>query len=516
MDKCLYRMSNNETDRSIHPLCTVSLQLLLCFISAMTITQCLIAQKLVTPGYLFNSDPTCREIDGSFYLFTTQDPFTTQLETGNKFYKGMYAFRALSTTDFDNWTDHGSILTSRSVSWNAGFALWDGDAGIPANGKYFAYAPFRMNSSHEENYGRFDAGVFVADRAVGPYRDVLGGPMKNVDGSPLEALSTTVVNADDGSRYLIWGSGDTDKHEAMLARLEPDMAHLAEKPHKLAVEEKDACGNLEYFESPILFKRGSKWYLTYVAYKGDKGPSCDRKGSYVEYAMADSMFGPFDAPARHLVYPTAGGEESVQQGICQYRGKWYLAYHLPYDNVAPYGDDHHRQVAVTLLSFNPDGSLQTVNPDRDPGAGTPGVTSLRLDAFAPRREATEFHLRTKAEAEPGLSGEYQMKMKNGGFLQFHQMDFGQGGATEFHVEVSSEVAKLKDASLEVRLDNPLGQEIASIAIAGGSGKTAYRVLSGKVSQGVQGVHDLCLVARGEQGDAEGYLFNLTWFNLTKP
>src|SRR5262249_49645663 len=71
------------------------------------------AQKLVTPGYLFNDDPTCRELDGKFYLFTTQDPFTVQAERPNKFYKGMYAFRALSTTDFDHWTDHGSIVTGR-------------------------------------------------------------------------------------------------------------------------------------------------------------------------------------------------------------------------------------------------------------------------------------------------------------------------------------------------------------------------------------------------------------------
>jgi hypothetical protein len=514
LDKCFRGMPCDEAGRSTGPFCPVPLRVILLLISAFLVTQCAAAQKLVTPGYLFNSDPTCREIDGSFYLFTTQDPFTTELQIRNDFYKGMYAFRALSTTDFDNWTDHGSILTSRAVSWSTGYALWDGDAGIPANGKYYAYAPFRMNSAKEENYGKFDVGVFVADHVDGPYRDVLGGPMMNVDGSPLEALSPTVVSADDGSRYLIWGAGDTAKHEVKLARLEPDMIHLVEKPRDLAVQQKDACGNLEYFESPILFKHGSKWYLTYVAYKDDKGPSCDRKGSYVDYAVADSMFGPFDVSPRHLVYPSAGGEESVQQGICQYRDKWYLAYHLPYDNVAPY-TDHHRQVAVTLLNFDPDGSLQAINPDRDTGAGTPGVTSLKLDAFAPRREAAEFHVRTKVEAEPGLSDEYQMKMKDGGYLQFNKVDFGQRAASEFHVEVSSEVAKLKDASLEVRLDNPAGQTIVSVAIDGGTGKTDYRILSAKVSGTVHGVHDLFLVARGEDPSAEGYLFNLTWFNFTK-
>ena len=119
------------------------------------------------------------------------------------------------------------------------------------------------------------------------------------------------------------------------------------------------------------------------------------------------------------------------------------------------------------------------------------------------------------EAEPGLSGEYQMKMKDGGYLRFNRMDFGLGGASEFHVEVSSEVPKLKDALLEIRLDHPAGEVIASIAVEGGKGKTEYRVLSGKVDPRIHGVHDLCLVARGGDGNVEGYLFNLTWFNFTK-
>src|SRR6202011_1219078 len=93
-------------------------------------------------------------------------------------------------------------------------------------------------------------------------------------------------------------------------------------------------------------------------------------------------------------------------------------------SIAPY-NDHHRQVAITALTINPDGSLRAVNPDRDPGVGTPGVVSLGLDAFVAHREAAEFHVRIKAEAEPALSGEYQMKMKDGGYLQFHNMDFGE-------------------------------------------------------------------------------------------
>jgi hypothetical protein len=422
----------------------------------------------------------------------------------------MYAYHAFSTKDFDHWVDHGSVLTGRDVSWNAGGALWDGDAGIPANGQFYAYAPFRMNAATEANYGRYDIGVFTAKAVAGPYKDVFGAPMKTLDGAPLEGLSPAVIQGDDGAPYLIWGSGDTDKHEVWLGKLDPDRVRLAAPPRRRGVREKDDCGNLDYFESPMLFKAAGKWYLTYVAYKDAKGGKCDAKGSYVEYVVADSMFGPFDGPARHLIYPAPGGEESTQQGICQYRDKWYLAYHVPYDDVVPYSD-HHRQVVVTSLDIRPDGSLAPIHPETDRGVGTPGVAHLTLDAFAPRREAAEFHVRSHVSGEKGLSGEYQMKMKAGGYLQFHDMEFGRG-AESFTAEVGSPNAGLRDAVLEVRLDGPAGPKVGALTIAPAAASAGYQRLTGRIDASLaRGRHDLALVARGRGGDTKGHLFDITWF-----
>lgn len=468
------------------------------------------AQKLITPGYLFNSDPTCRQIGDRFYLFTTQDPFTVQFQRDNTYFRGMYAYHAFSTTDFDHWVDHGSILTGRDVTWNSGGALWDGDAGIPHGGRFYAYAPFRVNAKGEENYGRFHLGAFVADRLDGPYRDVFGGPMRGVDGKPLEALSPYVVTGDDGAPYLLWGSGDTEKHEVRIARLATDMTSLAESPRLLRVPERDSCGNLEYFESPMLLKTGGRWVLTYVAYKEAKGAGCDAKGSYVRYASAASMFGPFDQEAPHtLIYPSPGGHESTQQGMCSYKGESYLAYHLPYDDVMPYAD-HHRQVAVTRLGISASGAFEPVHPEVDRGVGTPGVTDLTLDAFASRREAAEFHVRTGATGEAGLAGEYQIKMKPGGYLLFRAMDFGSGAA-RFTAELSAETDTIRDAVLEVRVDNPAGPVIATIDVRPTGGRTTYRVSSADLRMPVRGLHDLVLVARGAGGDGDGHLFNISWF-----
>jgi arabinoxylan arabinofuranohydrolase len=485
------------------------------------------AQKLVTPGYLFNSDPTCRELNGEFYLFTTQDPFTVEAERPNEFYKGMFAYHALSTTDFDHWTDHGSVVTGRDVTWNKGLALWDGDAGIPANGKFYSFAPFRVNPASEDNYGIFDIGVLTADAPIGPYKDALGGAMTLPDGTPLEGLSPWVVYSDEHVPYLIWGSGDTAKNWVKMARLAPDMTHLAEAPRDVVVPLTDKCGSLDYFESPIPFKFGKKWYFTYVAYKADKGPRCEPKGAYIDYTVADSMFGPFDGPIHHLVYPAGDGEESIQQGVCSYKGKLYLAYHIPYDNGRPAQRkvksaeadkttvrDHHRQVAVTSLTVLPDGLLEPIYPSRDQGVGTPGVSSLTLDAFAPRREAIEFQVRMNAWDEEGVGGEYQMEMGDGGYLQFNHVDFG-AGARSFHVEVSSENPTLENGVLEIRLDNFAGKLVGKVRVENTGGRTHYRVLTAEVSDEAKGVHNLCLVARGTSAPTQRRLFNITSFGFTK-
>jgi hypothetical protein len=140
------------------------------------------------------------------------------------------------------------------------------------------------------------------------------------------------------------------------------------------------------------------------------------------------------------------------------------------------------------------------------------LSRLTLDAFAPRREAVEFHLRSGATGEKGLASEYQMKLKPGGYLMFRDMDFDRG-ARAFRVEASSENSSLHDASLEVRIGTPTGPLIAAVPMAMTGGATAYRILSAPITTPIRGTHDLVLVARGSGGDADGHLFNITWFNF---
>ena len=158
-------------------------------------------------------------------------------------------------------------------------------------------------------------------------------------------------------------------------------------------------------------------------------------------------------------------------------------------------------MGVTALTILPDGSLRPIYPARDAGVGTPGVTHLTLDAYAPRREAAEFQVRRYAAGQKGLSGEYQMQMKDGSYLQFHNVDFGSGAAA-FRVEISSENKTLRNTVLQVRLNNPAGKVIGTVKVDGGQSATVYRTYTVPVDASAHGVHDLCLMAHGEDGDTQ--------------
>jgi len=288
---------------------------------------------------------------------------------------------------------------------------------------------------------------------------------------------------------------------------------LAEPVREIAVQLQDSEGYREYFESPILFKRSDLWYMTYMSMsyiepdtKSSNHPPKAPSGFYVRYATSKSMFGPFTENPRTAMYPGGGGVETNHQGVCNYKGQWYIAYHTGYDKI-------HRQVAVTKLNFREDGSIEPIYPDEDQGAGTPGVTELTLDAFAAKREAQEFHARMNADPQPRPGGGYSFAMKNGGYLRFDRMDFGQGGAG-FRVAIRGAASDLKGGRLQIRIDNPAGRVIGETKIEAAANPEQENLLTGPLST-VTGVHTVFLIARGSQGDKQGHLFGVVWFSFNR-
>ena len=112
---------------------------------------------------------------------------------------------------------------------------------FPRMADFMLMLRFGSIRSNEANYGRYDVGVFVARDVNGPYHDVFEAPMKDTHGVPLEGLSPAFIKGNDGSPYLIWGSGDTEGDEAtvMLARLKQNMVELGAEPHGTWMSKKE-------------------------------------------------------------------------------------------------------------------------------------------------------------------------------------------------------------------------------------------------------------------------------------
>jgi arabinoxylan arabinofuranohydrolase len=452
------------------------------------------ADSVISPDYLFNSDPTLHTIGDRLWMFTSHDQTSENFIKGN-LWDEMYDYHAISTDDFRTWVDHGSIFSIHDVAWSKGNAVWDGDAGIAANGKYYAYAPFD-----------YQIGVLVADHPAGPYKDALGRPLIGKHDYGIEnKAGFTVVSPSvifiDNKPYLLFGWG-----ALYVARLKPNMIELDENPVVCKIP-------ADYVESPIITRINGKFYLTYSSggLWGENGLAKPQ----IKYCIADSIYGPY-ANAAVLqdiqINPDGQGFKkkyagNAHQGVEFYKGQWYFAYHRDSKNGS------HRHACITKLTVNPDGTLGVIDPNTDKGV-VDGPINFVLDAFAPyKREAEEFHARHDAEEEKGIRQDFHFKMKDGGWLRFNRMDFG-AGAGGVKMEVSCENTNVIDAGAEFRLDTADGPVIAKVRVNPTGGKTKYVVLTDTANK-VSGIHDLFIVARGKGGDAAGQLFNINWFTFIK-
>jgi hypothetical protein len=439
----------------------------------------------ITEGYLYNSDPTCHTIGDRFWIFVSHDQVTEQFRVGD--YNSMFDYHALSTTDFATWVDHGSIINRHDAKWiptHSGMkALWDGDAGIEVGGKFYGYFPFG------------DAiGAFVADRPEGPYKDALGKPLIARDTPGITPykndqsllVSPSVFFDSKGEAYLYFG-----QYELYVARLKKNMIELAENPVRCKIP-------ADYFEGPMIVPINGRYYFSYANGYGGRG--------VIRYCVSDNPYGPFADP-RDLVaaWPR---QYSTHHGIGQYKGQWYLAYHMECSS-------YHRRTRVTPLDVRADGSLGLIDPQSDRGVPTDKSHRLLLDAFVWKREAEEFHDRRNADPARGVWQDYHMCLRDGGYLRFNDMDFGKGAAG-LRVEVSCTDPAARERRLEFRLDAPDGPVAGRCDIRHTGGKSVdYVTLTGAVS-GAVGVHDIYLVAVAGADKTDKELFAVNWFTFTPP
>ncbi len=318
-----------------------------------------ISQPLVT--HIFTADPSAHVFNGKIYIYPSHDvdagiPFN---DNGDHF--GMVDYHVISMDSIDsNAVDNGVALHVDDVDW-ADRQMWAPDA-AHKDGKYYLFFPARNKQ------GLFQIGVAVSDFPVGPFK---------AEPNPIKgsySIDPAVFEDEDGSYYIyfggIWG-GQLQKYRnnvydeknelpkpeeqallPLVAKLTDDLLEFAEEVK--GVQILDEQGNLllegdkerRFFEASWLHKYNGKYYFSYST--GDTHFIC--------YAIGDSPYGPFTYSGR-ILNPVVGW--TSHHSICEVEGKWYLFYH---DSSLSKGITHLRSVKVAEITYNDDGTIQTLNP----------------------------------------------------------------------------------------------------------------------------------------------------------
>ncbi|WP_281310187.1 glycoside hydrolase family 43 protein [Flavobacterium flavigenum] len=313
--------------------------------------------------HMYTADPSAHVFNGKIYIYPSHDidagiPFN---DNGDHF--GMEDYHVFSMESIDSEViDNGVALHVKDVPW-AEKQMWAPDAACK-NGKYYLYFPAKRVD------GIFQIGVAISDFPTGPF---IPEP-EAIKGS--YSIDPAVFEDEDGKFYLyfggIWG-GQLQKYRnnkfseeneepgenepalgPIVGMLTEDMTQFNESPREIKILDKNGdvllAGNNEqrFFEGPWMHKYNGKYYFSYST--GDTHFIC--------YAIGDNPYGPFTYQGR-ILNPVIGW--TSHHSICEVDGKWYLFYH---DSSLSKGVTHLRSIKVTEITYNEDGSINTIDPYR--------------------------------------------------------------------------------------------------------------------------------------------------------
>ncbi|KTT69236.1 glycoside hydrolase family 43 protein [Sphingomonas endophytica] len=320
-----------------------------------------LSQPLVTDFY--TADPSAHVFDGKLYIYPSHDIDGSAKEDDLGGHFEMRDYRVLSMDEpGGKVTAHSVALDVKDVPW-ADKQMWAPDAAYK-NGTYYLYFPAK------DKAGAFRIGVATSKSPVGPFK----AEPKPITGS--FSIDPAVFTDTDGKSYMyfggIWGGqlqrnttgtydpngsktdlGADDK-PALTPKVAPmaaDMKEFAARPRDVVILDEKGKPLLggdhdrRFFEASWMHKYKGKYYFSYST--GDT--------HYLVYAVGDSPFGPFTYKGR-ILEPVEGW--TTHHSIVEWKGKWWLFY----ADTQLSGQTRLRNVKMTELHYNPDGTIQTIDP----------------------------------------------------------------------------------------------------------------------------------------------------------
>lgn len=312
---------------------------------------------------IFTADPSAHLFEGKIYIYPSHDIEAGTPENDNGDHFDMRDYHILRMDSINGKvTDLGIGLNIKDIPW-AGRQLWAPDAAFK-NGTYYLYFPVK------DKQDVFRIGVASSKKPGGPFKP----EAKPISGS--FSIDPAVFTDSDGKSYMyfggIWGGQlqrwnngiydsngsktDSEKNDEKaispkIARLSQDMLSFDEKPRDILIQ--DANGkplltgdhDRRFFEGAWMHKYKDRYYFTYST--GDT--------HYLASAVGNSPYGPFTYQGTFM-NPVEGW--TTHHSILQIKDKWYIFYH----DTQLSGKTHLRNIKVTELRHNADGSLALIEP----------------------------------------------------------------------------------------------------------------------------------------------------------
>ncbi|MCL6251516.1 glycoside hydrolase family 43 protein [Altererythrobacter sp. KTW20L] len=280
------------------------------------------------------ADPAPLVVGDTLYLYVGHD------EARGEEMFNITEWLAYSTKDMVTWTDHGPIMRPTDFAW-AQKDAWASQV-HEKDGRFWFYTTVEHDPA--TSHGKA-IGVAVADNPLGPFVDARGSALvRNEDTAGphhWDDIDPTVWTEPDGTSWLFWGNA-----ELKYARLAPDMISFSGPIERIDLP--------DFEEGPWVFKRGDIYYLAYASM--DRAISPDER---ISYATASSIQGPWTW--RGEITGSAAKSFTIHPGIIEFRGKWYLFYHVGTLTVGDQaGAIGRRAVAVERMQFDENGLILPV------------------------------------------------------------------------------------------------------------------------------------------------------------
>lgn len=320
-----------------------------------------LSQPLISE--IYTADPSAHVWDGKIYVYPSHDIDGSTPEDDLGAHFEMRDYHVLSMDRIGGpVTLHPVALDVAQVPW-AERQMWAPDAARKGD-TYYLYFPAK------DAQGAFRIGVATSKSPVGPF-EPRPEPIKGSF-----SIDPAVFTDSDGRSYMyfggIWG-GQLQRHvtgtydpdgsktdlqaddqpalTAKVALMSDDMLEFAEQPRDVVVLDENGEPLLggdhdrRFFEAAWMHKYDGKYYFSYST--GDT--------HYIVYAIGDSPYGPFTYTGR-VLEPVEGW--TTHHSIVEWDGRWWLFY----ADSQLSGQTRLRNVKVTELFYNPDGTLRTIDP----------------------------------------------------------------------------------------------------------------------------------------------------------